>query len=364
VLIPLLPAVPAAAEDQEQPMYISFRDPTVVDVEYGEPWFYQLDADPRPGCCFQPYLTITDSFTGGVLAETYIWEGAWKQGDPAASLDSYMLDAPLSAGEHVLTASMDQRWEAGIHYAGTSTNTATIRVAPAKLAVDMRVEADPVSADQAFVTGRLSGRFIDELVPQPWASRTDPQLPAGTWAFAVSDANGTEAFRTEIPVEAGGAPLVSALWQGVPAGSTFTGTATFTPSGDSAADFEVTGADGVSFTSASAVAPAPAPVDEGAEPAPNPEPVVDTVPLWSLLLLGLLALAGIAGLVVTFLRLRSPRELAEFETAASAPAAPLPAARASAGWATPSPGGAPAPSPHSVEPPTDSIPILEGGRRG
>ncbi|BDZ44335.1 hypothetical protein [Naasia aerilata] len=320
----LLTAGPAVATPSE--VKISFDSPREVSIEYGEPWGLTLSSIATASC-YGCDTTVTLLVDGDAAASTWGTAGTRSYGTSQSYFSSYQVDEPLSAGEHELTATVAGN-QFGLELFGQTAEPATITVAPAALAVDLRVETDPIHSANAVVTARLAGHFIESLVPRQYDDQEDshqpPMLPAGTWSVSIADASGAAVYTQETPVEAGGDPYLTQYWKDVPAGTTFTASASFTPSGDTADDFTVTNAENASYTSPAATTVV-APVDEPDAVEPTASTAGPSVPLWVAAAAGLVGLSGLLAILLTLLLVRRrPRPAAgpDSSSPADGPAAP------------------------------------------
>jgi hypothetical protein len=169
-----------------------------------------------------------------------------------------------------------------------------LTIAPAPIGVDLRITTDPSSQRNAIVAATLTGPLIDLINQQGTIATT----PAGSWKLSVIDSEGNVAFEKEVAQPAGGAPYFSTYWQAVPADTTFTGTAVFTPDAASAGNFTLSAPPSVAYTSPAAdpgntnpTVP-PEPVEPG-DPAPT------SLPVWLLVLGGLIG-AGLITAIIIF----------------------------------------------------------------
>ena len=288
---------PAAAEPVK--VSVEFRDATAQSVEYGEMWDAAVVVGPLVGCYYKcnGLVTIYDNgeFFGSyelllsATDESYVSLGNWSQPDG------------VGTGSHVFTAALESRPDFSPEpYVGSTSTSLDVTISPAPLAADLRVETDPVNSSNAIITARLTGAFVDRL--EPFVGERTPNLPSGTWNVSLTDGDGTEVWRQEATVEAGGMPYLTWYWQAAPRDATFAGSAVFTPTGDSATEFASSPA-AISYTSP----PAPSTPANG-EPAvedPVTAPVVETLPLWAIILGALIAAASL--LVIVLALVRRPR---------------------------------------------------------
>ena len=159
---------------------------------------------------------------------------------------------------------------------------------------------DPQNSRNAVISTSLSGPFIDEINngDDTWT------VPAGAWHVAITDAGGATAFSKDVTTAAGPTSFLNLYWQNVPPGGSYTASAKFTPSGSAAANFAITPAAGVTYTTPAkpTATPTPGPTDAPAETSLTGA----AVPLWLLILLGLIGLAALALLIVAIVRRPRP----------------------------------------------------------
>jgi hypothetical protein len=302
----LLPAVAAPAADAADAtpvtlsMTLSSPDAPLV---YGDTWnaVVAMQAPTYCKCDVRVEVLVDDDvFTTITLNQQYNPDQVIN-----GYVGSYDGDSIVQAGNHELTArvvSVTDPFNMGYQYSGTSAPI-DLDIGAADVTTDLLIAADPINADRAILTARLLGHFIERMPSPAYLSEYGDQrvamLPAGKWTMSVTDQSGAEVWTREIPVEENGYPALSAVWDGVPRGSTFTGTASFVPDdSDDAESFTFAPAAKVSYTSAPLPAsgePAQTPADE-AVPADQEDPT--GLPVWALGGAALLAIISVVALVV------------------------------------------------------------------
>ena len=163
----------------------------------------------------------------------------------------------------------------------------TLKITPAPATSEVRISADPLNARNAVISARLKAPIIDD----DEHGGSDWGLPAGTWHLAAADSSGATAFSKDVGIAANTVAFANVLWQNVPPGNEFSVTATFKPSGTSGANFVVTAAPGVNFTTAAQ--PTPTPTSNPSQAPAAADLTGAPIPLWALILLGLLGLAAL-----------------------------------------------------------------------
>ena len=284
---------PAVAADE--PVVIEFSEPTSLTLEYGQYWSFPLTADNdfvwelyAP----QHYEINSTGVRSGYAPTLNIFNqtGA-NNGILLAPYDV----APLIAGNYSFT--INGTFDDGANtWHGETPIPAGLTVTPAQLGLELRVITDPNNVAAAVISTKFTGRFVDEFAPSntPGAALS----PAGSWKVILKDSEGTTALEHTIDRAAGDDTLATSFyWAGAKPGTVYTATATFTPSGTSAANFQVAPATAFSYTAGDASRPVPTstatviPVDTLPDAAPL------SLPLWLVILLGI-ATAGLIALVV------------------------------------------------------------------
>lgn len=266
----LLTATPAHAADKYE---LVFNEEETT-VTYGDQWQLSVTMRNDDVCrysyetCFNR-ITVTDDTTGE-KAKTSPY-------DSTAAVSSHSFPV-LDVGRHEFSAKFKR-----YRREGASSNTAVVVVTPAPIAVDLRVDSDDNNREGAVVSAQLTGEYMKrvscyECVPSV--------SPAGVWTFSVVDSTGETVVKDKITSEQVESQFASFYWSDIPASTDFVASATFTPSGDAAKNFEVAPDSGVAFTSPSA----PESSDAGAPPVDVLEEPADaapaTVPLWAVLVSG------------------------------------------------------------------------------
>ena len=200
----------------------------------------------------------------------------------------------LSVGVHTLTAGCNAPFTCA------TTTPLKVTVQAASLSVDGRVETDEAHPTGAVVTALLSGDVIDQYLG--CACSLDP---AGSWSVSITDADGAKVFTRTIAVKAGEGKDVSAYWNDVPSGGTFTARFAFTPSGSAASKFRV-GSDEITYSSPAASTPQDdATPDPSAQVATTTTTRTPSLPLWLIAAGGALVLAALIATAVLVIRLAS-----------------------------------------------------------
>ena len=208
----------------------------------------------------------------------------------------------LGAGTYQLVATANASGAGPV-----SSAPMTLKISAAVLTTNLTVATDPQNSRNAVISTSLSGPFIDEINngDDTWV------VPAGAWHVAITDAGGATAFSKDVTTAAGTTSFLNLYWQNVPPGGSYTASAKFTPSGSAAANFAITPAAGVTYTTPAkpTATPTPGPTDAPAETSLTGA----AVPLWLLILLGLIGLAALALLIVAIVR--RPRPVGAHSTA-------------------------------------------------
>ena len=172
----------------------------------------------------------------------------------------------------------------------------TLKISAAVLSTNLLMQTDPQNSRNAVISASLAGPYIDEI------NNGDDfwKIPAGTWHIAVKDQTGATAFTKDVTTSVGLVSFVNLYWANVPAGGTFTGSATFTPTGSAGANFAITPAANATLTTqpTSSASPTPGPTDAPADT----QLTGAAIPLWLLTLLILVGLSAAVLLVVAIVR--------------------------------------------------------------
>jgi hypothetical protein len=284
-------ASPAAAEYGD-PVTVVYS-PGTSSVEYGRYW--EFSATVLNTSCDVDECTNALSVAMAGESSKKFTTGIW---DDMAYFGFYdVSSSALAPGDYTFT---------GTYVDGSSTMDsgnipAKLTVTPAAIGIDLRVTTDPLQPAGAVVNAELTGTFVDDVVQCFGSQQCHEPLPAGTWAFTVTDADGTVVTEKSIDSTEGDSQFASFYWHDVPAGADYSATATFTPAQDGF--FTVTDAAATSFTS-------PDPVEVGEPGAPTtPEEEVEvsagpTLPLWLAILGGVLLLGLAAAAIVVWLLIR------------------------------------------------------------
>jgi hypothetical protein len=285
-----------------QPVSITLKAPEQSFV-YGDPWGFQAEMTGvvtgiYGGENMIPGESHVSSFDGPYGEVYFFPNGAdtaagWFGADPER--------APLDAGTYDMRVSVNgAQTGSGFAYSGES-EPIELEIGPAELATDVRMIADPSNPDNAVVTVGLDGQFINNLVPglpqdeYPSLAR----MPAGSWHVVITDGAGSTLLDRTIEQPADGPPSATLYWTDAEPESAYTVTGSFTPVPDSQQNFAIAEAAAFPYTSPSAQRPQPTPTVAGPLVEPLESPGGASLPVWSILGAGLVAL----GLVVALLTL-------------------------------------------------------------
>lgn len=297
----------AAMADTDAP--VEFVSPSLT-VEYGEYWHFDVAASRD----FLYYLYRSGNYTlsstgtpSGYQAGIYLnsaYSGTGGDGEPSGSIYPNYDSAPLSAGTYTFSLSGSTTIGSG-PISGHTPTPARLTVSKAALGIDLRVLGDSNNPKGAVVNAAFSGRYVDEYTSSTFDYAAIS--PAGVWKITLKDDEGAIVTERSFERTAGDDNLaVSFYWPDAEPNRQYTANATFTPSGSSAANFSVTPATEFSYTAPGTGRPTPASTAPAEAPGVLPEPAEFALPLWALILAGVLA-AGLGALVTVFgIRLRKP----------------------------------------------------------
>lgn len=293
-------AVPAAGCDGSG-VSIAWDSPGQLTVEYGSFWSFSATA-PNTPLSVGPWdgsATMSDA-PGGYTPSTFVnWD--------ASNCTTYVYAStgegrPLPAGEYTVTAEVHPTAEPTA--TTTTSPPARLNVVPAELTVRAAASPDPSNPRNAIVSAELTGEWAETFRTYfgTTTSETAPYTPAGSWSIRVRSSDGTvvheaTASRTSDDDILG----FSSFWADAREGE-YTVTASFAPTGASAANFAITESAPVTLT---VVGPAPG---EGptASPAPSAPPSIEstgvTLPLWIPLAAGILTAGLLAFATVQLVR--------------------------------------------------------------
>jgi hypothetical protein len=256
-----------------------------ISVEYGQDW--NVSATSCIG--LQSYSVSEGAKQLYSDTVTYSYSGSY------FGFGSYNMP-PLSAGKHTLTVTAQSG-------CGAETATVTITVSKAPLTFDARITADPNAPGNAIITSQAIGDFMDRLPDAVYRDDNSARFPAGTWKIAVVDDSGASVHEDTIAGKVGDPGYISAYWLQAPEDASLTATVEFTPSGSLAGDFTVTQPAPFGYTTGQTTnAGLTKPADDG--PPRSTTPTGFTLPVWSLVAAGVLAVAAIAVGIVFAIRLR------------------------------------------------------------
>ena len=296
----LAPALSATAD--ETPVDVTFTTPSAT-VEYGQGWSFEFTAPTEYyQVLFQyGYTTISSSGTPSGYTPMH---GAYLNGGMSRG---YVVPpdgaAPLAPGNYSFELG-GTTVIIGNTYTVTTPVPATLTVEKAKLGIELRVLADPISSGGAIVTAKFTGRFVDE-----YSSSFFPgvaQSPAGTWNVSIKDKDGEVATERSVERAAGDDVLATSFyWADAEPGEQYTASASFTPSGVSANNFTIGAAQNFSYTAPESARPVPTSSATAKPDASLPEATGFGLPLWALILV-IVLIVGL-GVLVTILSVRLSR---------------------------------------------------------
>ena len=278
-IVVAIAAIPASAATTT----IKFSQ-TSVSIEYGEDWDIGLRTE-NSGCAYSSCPdSVKVSEQGTTLtASSSIYENR-------GGFSSYDFGTPLAVGTHTFTAMFSR-------YGKTAQTAvpATVKVTPAQLAVDLRVASVETRSGDVVVNAQLTGEYIDRFMNCYLCAKIG-ESPQGTWSFTIVDDGGKAVVEKTIKAAKSESRFASFYWHNVAPDSDFTASATFTPQGSGASNFDVTNESDVAYTSESAPTPGPGTPDEPVLEVPVT--AATTVPLWAVLTASLMFAALLATAVV------------------------------------------------------------------
>jgi len=252
-----------------------------ADADFGAPWLLEIRVanaeDPVPlGPSSGTVSVFLDGETEPYATELPIAAGGYAYfAQPAEQ-------PPLVAGEHSVIASFVPT---GADLAPSTTRSpATITITPLGVTGSIEVVTDPARYAVPTVEAKLGGGYVSAY----------DSAPAGQWTIVVSQDGGSEVFSGSVAQTSGlELPSVIPIDSGLEPGENYTVTGTFVP------DDAIAG--GLTLAEI-------APVTFESEPAGAFDGAVQPVflPVWALILGGVLFLAAAALFVFVLLRTRAP----------------------------------------------------------
>jgi len=307
-------AAPAQAEELP-PVRIVF-EPAETKLEYRDGWELKVTTYDtlcgRPNTC-RSGLEITATGDNGFRKKINI--GVPYNGRVYINSRQFS-ENPMPAGTYSVTAQFKDPRPTPLAGVNSSANKAArIVIAPAKIAVDFRIETDAHQPRGAIASAQLTGAFIQSINECYSYGGCDVRVPDGEWSFTINDEAGGIVAEKQIPVKGGSTQFASFYWHDVPLASDFTASATFTPASAQAKNFAIEQETQLLFTS-----PAEPAVGESdpavVAPVPEAQEAPSSVPLW-LAILGLGIIALLLVTIVVFLVLMARLRVRSSDVAAA-----------------------------------------------
>lgn len=268
---------------------------TSASNQYGQYWFVQLALTSNYSVCYSAFtstcstavkITYTGPASGSFVTGMYGKSASFGVPDPLK---------PFTVGTYSFSATFS---DPSFGDQVSTTTPFKLTITPAVVGIDLRVTTDANHPSNAIVSARLTGDYVAIL---DGFADSSPPMPAGAWKIAIDDGSGDSALAIDTQQAAGGRPYFSTVWPGVPGGQTYSATGGFVFDAASAANFTVTPAK-ISYSSpASTASPTPTATAPAIASGGNSSAAV---PVWALLLAGLVALLCLVLIVVTTVRAR------------------------------------------------------------
>ena len=270
--------------------------PVSTTVEYGQYWEITAEVGNAEclveGCDDTSFDVIIESSSYGEAVSTPIFDG----GVFISSFDLSTIAPPDTYEVRGVMVNEDD-----FQMASSNTN-GSLTITPAALAVEATVIPDDHQPEGAIVSAQLTGKFVDAVDECFGSTECHIPLPNGTWKLTVKNADGTIAHEEEIATKAAASRYASFYLHGVTPSTDYTVDATFTPASSESANYTVSPANGVAFTSAEAPAAgdpdAPAVPEVEVEVASGPTLALWLVILVSVIVVGLAVAAGVFWLLL------------------------------------------------------------------
>lgn len=267
---------------------------SAVSIEYGQGWSFEIWANHEmyftDGSNGETELGVFPTLSGKPDYDVSVYLPSPHHLTPTVVL-AYLGPDPaapaLDAGEYTIDATAEG---AGFGYFmhAKSSSPARLTIKPAPLGLDVRVVADPNNPAGAIVTTVFTGQFADNYYPSSdiWA----PIAPTGTLSITLADDQGEVVSQRNIERHAGDGSLSTTFyWSDATPGTTYTATAEFDSTGQTANNFEISEAGEFTFTPAGQRPVA----TSTAVAAPPSEELPDAgfgLPLWLVILAAIAAL--------------------------------------------------------------------------
>jgi hypothetical protein len=269
--------------------------PSTQTAEYGQGWYIQGQVTAVTTCDSSCYGTLT--VTSGSVSRSFapadytVYQGSFEIYD-----QMLLPQTDLGVGTHSISVSSNGADP-------ISTAPVTVIITKAAIATTTTISADPNNSENAIISAQLSGNYIDQLPSCYCEEAGSYGLPAGTWNLSVTDSHGKTVLSKQTQQAAGGNPYFVSYWPNVPAGETFSATATFTAAAASSGNFTIS-TQKFSWTSAKATDTGSSSLISGST---KPKPAVSKgfqPPIWLLLLVLVVAVLLLALDIVLFVRRR------------------------------------------------------------
>lgn len=293
---PLSASASPAEEGPVEETWLDFEPTTVVAV-YGDGWSLPFTGKSFFAANWNA-AALTHEFVGGPSGYTPLRYSYTSSFSNDVGMTGFLYpdyaQKPLDAGTY--TAKLDASavyWygSGSTHYHGDAE--ATLTVSKAKLTTDARVQPDPSNPSISLISAWLGGTFVENYYPSADAGAAPS--PSGVWTFTVTDSTGDVAFETSVARELGDHAFgASTIWAGAKPGEQYIATAEFAPNGGSEKNFSVEPAPDFDFTGAALSRTVPAST-AGDPTASEPPGAPDfSVPVWWIVLMGIVLAALIA----------------------------------------------------------------------
>jgi hypothetical protein len=284
-----------AAADEDYDINITYQEPSTGAIQYGEYWSFYAMSDEGLGFLNSANVTMTGAT--GYAPELYYNVGSldFAHQQPF-SISPSTTQPALAPGSYTFTITAEGGFS-DTHYHGRTNTPATLTVSAAPLGIDLRVIADPNNPDDAIVSVGFTGQFAEEYIPSAYPGAA--QSPGGTWRVTIKDADGEVVTERNFERAAGSDVLASSFyWFDSEPGEQYTATAEFSTTGASETNFDIADAQVFTYTAPDEQRETPVSATEAGETPPLPDPGFG-LPLWSVILAGIVA-AGLIALTVVF----------------------------------------------------------------
>ena len=273
-----------------------------LTAEYGSSWSLQAPVTPAP---YYGYGTYTAAVTMNGAPKGYVPQSYLTPGSTSNSSVVYVWPQtetrPLSVGAYSFDVVVTSPYGAE---AIATPASQKFTITAAKLGIEARIVADSANPADAIVSARFTGDFAESL--RSTAFPDAAYTPSGSWHIAITDSNGGVTDWTIDRLGTDDVMATSFVWPNAEPGQIYSVGAEFIPSGDAAKNFVITPSSAFSYTAPTTERVFASSEASEAQPLEPAKVMEFSVPIWWLVLAGVLVASLVALLVIQAVRLRRP----------------------------------------------------------